>query len=281
MAEQLYQITDEFPFQERVTTYHGLTLQQAAIRMDDLTGCGEDVILSDWDELCGRCKGVGRVAFGAGDKICPDCDGDGKWPGPWEHTDEETGREVTMTREAGMTVGVPVVGVGTCVRCGAAILGNNYRFRGADFGGGLVYEHFPSCPGLLPLCNPANRPGTLYERFYPMVTAYEAAHKEREEVLTRIRNIFDRLKLDGAPSFTPFTSESSAPALADAIREYQQPWGGDPATLRDALSAAETPEGSDYGDDTTPQVVISLAGLRRLESVFSELEQRREAEAAG
>jgi hypothetical protein len=116
-----------------------------------------------------------------------------------------------------------------------------------------------------------------------MVTAYdaalEAAHKEREEILTRIRDIFDRLKLDGAPSFTPFTSESSAPALADATRDFLE--NGDRVFLSDALSAAETPEGSDYGDDTTPQVVISLAGLRRLESVFSELEQRREAEAAG
>jgi hypothetical protein len=142
--------------------------------------------------------------------------------------------------------------------------------------------------GFLPLCDPVRRPGTLYERFYPMTTTYddalEAAHEEREEILARIRDTFDRLKLDGAPSFTPFTSESSAPALAAAIRGHlgdAGPASGDDRFLSNALSAAETPEGADYADDTTPQVVISLAGLRRLESLFSELEQRREAEAAG
>jgi DnaJ-class molecular chaperone len=106
MAMQLYQITDEFPFQERVAMYHGLTLKQAAIRMDDLTGCGEDVILADWDEPCERCGGkkveiVGQIRVGQEVRQvvdCTACDGDGKWPGPWEFTDEETGREVTMTR---------------------------------------------------------------------------------------------------------------------------------------------------------------------------------------
>lgn len=112
--------------------------------------------------------------------------------------------------------------------------------------------------------------------------ALEAAHKERGEILERLRATFDRLKLEDAPSLTPFTSESSAPALADSIRSYLLPTdGGFEDTLADALSAAETPEGADYGDHTTPVVVVSLAGLRRLEAIFSELEQRREAEAAG
>jgi hypothetical protein len=103
MAEQLYQITDEFPFQERVTTYHNLTLQQAAIRMDDLIDVGEQTILEDWGEPCERCGGYGKARARKGDPgsrkyICEDCNGDGKWSGPWEHTDEETGREVTMVR---------------------------------------------------------------------------------------------------------------------------------------------------------------------------------------
>lgn len=39
----------------------------------------------------------------------------------------------------------------SCVKCGAAILGNDYRFRGVEIGdrpsaNGLVYEHFPRCP---------------------------------------------------------------------------------------------------------------------------------------
>lgn len=104
-APTLYRIVDAFPYLEREDEYPGLTLAEAAIRMDDLTGVGEDVILSDWDEPCERCKGSGRtheaVGFGADGHTCPDCGGDGKWPGPWEWSDPETGREVTMRREVG------------------------------------------------------------------------------------------------------------------------------------------------------------------------------------
>lgn len=104
MAEQLYRIVDEFPFQEKLTTYHGLTLEQAATRMDDLIGVGERTILEDWKEDCPTCKGSGaelRQGFGEWlSGACPNCDGEGTWPGPWEHTDDETGREVTMTRVA-------------------------------------------------------------------------------------------------------------------------------------------------------------------------------------
>ena len=39
----------------------------------------------------------------------------------------------------------------TCVKCGTAILGNDYRVRGVQIGDppsedGLAYEHFPECP---------------------------------------------------------------------------------------------------------------------------------------
>jgi DnaJ-class molecular chaperone len=102
MAEQLYQIVDEFPFQEKVTTYHNLTLEQAAVRMDDLIDVSEQTILEDWGEPCEGCGGTGEKDAAQGDvhisAPCSACGGDGKWAGPWEHTDEETGREVTMTR---------------------------------------------------------------------------------------------------------------------------------------------------------------------------------------
>lgn len=96
-APTLYRITDVFGYLEREDEYTGLTLEEAAIRMDDLTGCGEDVILSDWDEPCGFCGGERWTAGGA----CRVCNATGKWPGPWCWTDEETGREVTMAREVG------------------------------------------------------------------------------------------------------------------------------------------------------------------------------------
>ena len=98
----LYRIIDEYPWLEREDKYSGLTLTEAAIRMDDLTGCGEDVILSDWDERCERCKGHGKLSTRGGLqwKICDACGGTGKWPGPWHWEDDETGREVTMMRRS-------------------------------------------------------------------------------------------------------------------------------------------------------------------------------------
>lgn len=103
--QTLYRIVDEYPWLEREDEYTGLTLEEAAIRMDDLTGCGaEDMILSDWDERCERCGGSGKKTHvgTVGDPVtvdCGTCDGTGKWPGPWCWTDEENGREVTMARE--------------------------------------------------------------------------------------------------------------------------------------------------------------------------------------
>lgn len=98
----LYRIVDNFPYLEREDEYAGLTLAEAAIQMDGLTGVGEDVILSDWDERCERCEGTGSRIVGSflrWSVTCGDCHGDGKWPGPWEFSDDETGREVTMMRE--------------------------------------------------------------------------------------------------------------------------------------------------------------------------------------
>lgn len=98
----LYRIVDEYHWLEREDEYTGLTITEAAIRMDDLTGCGEDVILSDWDEKCDGCKGNGLRDAGNFTAIrCPDCGGDGEWPGPWEWSDDDTNRTVTMMREVG------------------------------------------------------------------------------------------------------------------------------------------------------------------------------------
>lgn len=105
----LYRIIDENPYLSREDEYPGLTLDEAASRMDDLTGVGADVILADFDEPCGRCQGRGRGIFSedVGSAIerfegaCPTCHGTGKRSEPWEWTDEDTGREVTMRLEVG------------------------------------------------------------------------------------------------------------------------------------------------------------------------------------
>lgn len=64
--------------------------------------CGEAIVppkpyteQPEQEELCERCKGVGRIAFGAADKVCPDCKGTGKnQPGqPEGKSDRE---ELTM-----------------------------------------------------------------------------------------------------------------------------------------------------------------------------------------
>lgn len=105
----LYRIVDAFAYLDREDEYNALTLAEAARRMDDLTGCGEAVILSDWDEPCEVCHGSGRKLTKtihpeggfprAIHAPCDACGGDCKWPGPWGWSDPETGREVTMRRE--------------------------------------------------------------------------------------------------------------------------------------------------------------------------------------
>lgn len=102
-APTLFRITDTYPYLDREEEYAGLTLEEAAHRMDDLTGVGADVIMSDWGESCPDCGGTG---WGQQEgkwtaEHCATCRNTGKWPGPWKHTDEETGREVTMMREVG------------------------------------------------------------------------------------------------------------------------------------------------------------------------------------
>lgn len=77
--------------------WRGLSLEAAAHQVDDLTGIGADVILSDWDEDCHMCEGTGKACgniFG-----CSTCGGSGKRGEPWEWTDDETGRRVVMSME--------------------------------------------------------------------------------------------------------------------------------------------------------------------------------------
>ena len=71
-VEDRYRIIDLFPYLEREDEYSDLTLGEAALKMEDLTGVGADVILSDLDE--------------------PDRT-------RWEWTDDETGREVSLLPE--------------------------------------------------------------------------------------------------------------------------------------------------------------------------------------
>jgi hypothetical protein len=71
-VEDRYRIIDVFPYLEREDEINDLTLGEAALKMEDLTGVGADVILSDFDE--------------------PDRT-------RWEWTDDETGREVSLLPE--------------------------------------------------------------------------------------------------------------------------------------------------------------------------------------
>lgn len=107
----LYRIVDVFPYLDREDEYPGLTLSEAAAKIEDLTPVGADVVLTDWDEPCDMCQGLGTTidptelspfrGFRRKRVDCPHCGGDGFWPGPWKWTNEETGREVTMMREVG------------------------------------------------------------------------------------------------------------------------------------------------------------------------------------
>jgi hypothetical protein len=100
---ELFRVIDHRPWLEDEEEWANLNIGEAAIRMEDLTGVGADLILSDFDEACGGCKGTGwMVQFGLlpgsddEEVRCPICHGTGKRRDPWEFTDEETGREVTL-----------------------------------------------------------------------------------------------------------------------------------------------------------------------------------------
>lgn len=71
-VEDRYRIIDVFPYLSREDETNDLTLAEAALKLEDLTGVEADLILSDLDE--------------------PDRD-------RWEWTDDETGREVSLIPE--------------------------------------------------------------------------------------------------------------------------------------------------------------------------------------
>lgn len=91
----LYRIVDERPFLDLEEEHPGLTLDAAALRMEDLTGVSADVILADFDEPCWRCDGA-KVLDGF---TCGACWGDGKRAEPWAWEDDESNRVVTLRRE--------------------------------------------------------------------------------------------------------------------------------------------------------------------------------------
>lgn len=72
--DQCYRIVDVHPYLGREEEYTDLSFDEAVNRAEDLTGERADVILSDFDS-------------------------DGLDLLPWEWTDDETGREVTMRLE--------------------------------------------------------------------------------------------------------------------------------------------------------------------------------------
>jgi hypothetical protein len=71
-VEDRYRIVDVFPYLDREEEFSDLTLAEAAGKVEDLTGIGADIILSDFDE--------------------PDRT-------DWKWTDDETGREVSLVPE--------------------------------------------------------------------------------------------------------------------------------------------------------------------------------------
>lgn len=96
----LYRVTAHNPYAGTEDEYRGLPLEEAAHKMDDLTGVGADVILADFDEPCERCGGQGGAHTDDAFLRCPFCNGTRKRSDPWEWTDPETGREVRLQREA-------------------------------------------------------------------------------------------------------------------------------------------------------------------------------------
>jgi hypothetical protein len=86
-----FAIEETYPGGDETCRWAGLSLEDAAHRMDDLIGIGADVILADWDEDCGTCFGRGEVGLDRydgepGAEECGVCHGDGKRSEPWEWT---------------------------------------------------------------------------------------------------------------------------------------------------------------------------------------------------
>lgn len=96
-----FRIVEVNEYLGREEEWGGLSLGEAAIKMDDLTGVGADLILSDFDEDCAACEGKGEVPTAniAVWEFCTACHGIGKRREPWTYNDDETGREVTLMRE--------------------------------------------------------------------------------------------------------------------------------------------------------------------------------------
>jgi hypothetical protein len=106
-AVETFRVVEVNNYLGREEEWSGLSLGEAAIRMDDLTGVGADLVLSDFDEDCTACNGHGVRVREAHEiqhsdeleNTCGACHGTGKRREPWEWEDDETGREVTLRRE--------------------------------------------------------------------------------------------------------------------------------------------------------------------------------------
>lgn len=105
---------------------------------------------------------------------------------------------------------------------------------------------------------------------------------EREGVIGRINGLLGKLRLDNPPSFTPYTASIADPTgLLAAAKKAIETGGevGEVEELEEAIDAFENLQAGagDYNEESSPVVVMSMSGLRRVESLLSELEQLRAA----
>lgn len=99
---ETFRVVETNDYTGREEEWPGLSLGEAALRMDEQTGVGADLVLADFDEDCTRCEGQGtdpdrRGATSA--SPCTACLGVRKRRDPWEFCDSETGREIVLMRE--------------------------------------------------------------------------------------------------------------------------------------------------------------------------------------
>lgn len=114
----------------------------------------------------------------------------------------------------------------------------------------------------------------------------EEARLERSSLLGQIIDIQGALQIDNPISITPYEQKSAAVAdvLTAARWIVDQPEDDEPSeavgNLRTAVEAfdAEPPE---FDERSTPVAVLSLDGLRRLQSLLSELQQLRDQQSGG